>query len=330
MDDIREELLYKILHSVRNSEYGTLETNVKRVLKEYTFDKRFHCGVGTFQRDIDIFLIGKRAEGLKDSTLCEYNYNLKVFMRYINKGTNDIRADDIRSYVSHLVNDCNSSDSTIITRVRTLRSFFQWLLSEDIIDIDPTSKCNFSKYNKPSYRTALTPEQFIKFELACETLREKALVEFLISTGCRVGEVIRIKVNDVDFNQRSVNIIGKGDKRRIVYFSVKAKVLLERYIETRPKGCDSLFTTSFNNNPTPLSHAALQAVIKVINKRANLGINVHAHLLRHTFATNAISKGVDVVTLAQLLGHADLSTTQIYITINQSNIYYLYNRHLAY
>lgn len=152
-------------------------------------------------------------------------------------------------------------------------------------------------------------------------------MEFLVSTGCRLSEVAQLNVADLDFNNRSVTVTGKGNKERPVYFSIRARLMLQEYIKER-KGGEGLFVSS-KTPYLPLKPRAIQRIIHGLSVRAGLDARVHPHLLRHTFATHALNSGMDVTAIQQLLGHENISTTQIYAAMNEDVIRHQYNKYVA-
>ena len=169
------------------------------------------------------------------------------------------------------------------------------------------SKIKSLKLDKKGARQALTVEELERLRDACEGYREKALVEFLVSSGCRLSEVAQLSASDLNLTDRSVQVTGKGDKDRSVYFSVRARLMLQEYIRER-KGGEGLFC-SCKSPYQPLKQRAIQRIIHNISERAGLAARVHPHLLRHTFATHALTSGVDAKTLSGILGHTNASFT---------------------
>lgn len=183
------------------------------------------------------------------------------------------------------------------------------------------------KLDKKNARQALSAEELERLRDACTGYREKALIEFLVSSGCRLSEVAQLNINDLNFNDRTVLVTGKGDKDRLVYFSVRARLMLQEYIKQR-KGGDGLFVST-KTPYEPLKQRAIQRVVHAVSERAGLFGRVHPHLLRHTFATLALNSGMDVTVIQRLLGHEDISTTQIYATMNEDVIKHQYNKYVA-
>ena len=189
------------------------------------------------------------------------------------------------------------------------------------------AKIKSLKLDKKGARQALTVEELERLRDACRGYREKALVEFLVSSGCRLSEVAQLNVSDLDLIGRTVRVTGKGDKDRVVYFSVRARLMVQEYIVQR-KGGDGLFVSS-KSPYEPLKPRAIQRIIRAISERAGLEKHVHPHLLRHTFATLALNGGMDIAVIQRLLGHENIATTQIYAEMSDETIRHQYNKYVA-
>lgn len=195
------------------------------------------------KKRISSFLAAKKIDGLSDKTLKNYREMLGLFVTRVDKHVTKITTDDVREYIGYLSIERGLKDSSVQTHINTLRSFFSWLDIEDIIKKNPMRKIKSLKIDRLRSRRPLTPEQLEQLRDGCRTYKEKALVEFLVSTGCRLSEAASLKVSQVDWQARSAVVLGKGNKERTVYFSVRAKLMLEAYLSVR-KGGDALFASS--------------------------------------------------------------------------------------
>ena len=250
-----------------------------------------------------------------------------MFAARVNKSAAKVTTDDIRGYISYLDETRHLKDTSLQTHINTLRAFFGWLHTEEKIKKNPMSKIKSLKLDKKGARQALTVEELERLRDACKTYREKALIEFLVSTGCRLSEVAQLRAADLNLADRSVQVTGKGDKDRVVYFSVRARLMVHEYIVQR-KGGDGLFVSS-KSPYDPLKPRAIQRIVHSLSERAGLEDRVHPHLLRHTFATHALNGGMDVTVIQRLLGHEDIATTQIYAELNEEGVRHQYNKYVA-
>lgn len=292
------------------------------ILKDYSITKESDEQRSDLNRRIKYYLGAKRIDGLSDKTLGNYRCNLEMFAARVNKSAAKVTTDDIRGYISYLDETRHLKDTSLQTHITTLRAFFGWLHTEERIKKNPMSKIKSLKLDKKGARQALTVEELERLRDACKTYREKALIEFLVSSGCRLSEVAQLRAADLNLADRSVQVTGKGDKDRVVYFSVRARLMVQEYIVQR-KGGDGLFVS--NKSPyEPLKPRAIQRIVRSLSERAGLEGRVHPHLLRHTFATHALNGGMDVTVIQRLLGHEDIATTQIYAELNEEGVSSIY------
>jgi len=278
-------------------------------------------------RHINNFLAAKRSEGRSKKTLHNYQIYLNNFNDYLRKPIAEIATVDIRSYLMYLADTRGLKVTSLQTITNTLRSFFGWLLAEEIITKNPTLRINNYVFDKRSLRHALTREELERLRDACQNYREKAVIEFLVSTGCRVSEVTGISVNQIDFNRRAVTVLGKGNKTRTVYFSVRASLMMQMYFAERKRGSALFVATREPYNA--VGTRSIEKVVSAVAQRAGIIKRVYPHILRHTFASHLIDAGCDVLAVQQLLGHSDLSTTQIYVTLSGDSVRLAYDRYIA-
>ena len=281
---------------------------------------------GDLRKRITAFLAAKKIDGLSAKTLKNYREMLLAFAAQVDKPAARISADDIRGYIGTLA-ERGLKDSSIQTHINTLRSFFGWLDSEDLIKRNPTRKIKSLKIDRAKARRPLTMEQLERLRDGCRSYKEKALVEFLVSSGCRLGEIVGLRTDAVDWQGRSVVVLGKGGKERTVYFSVRAKLMLQEYLAQR-KGGDALFASS-RAPYEPMRPRAIERALQQIGERAGETRRVYPHLLRHTFASNALNAGMDITIIQHLLGHTDPKTTLIYAELSPRTVRYEYERVVA-
>lgn len=297
------------------------------IMKDYNITRESDETRSDLRRRIKYYLGAKKIDGLSERTLKNYKANLESFAAKVEKSTAKITTDDIRGYIAYLDETRHLKETSLQTHINTLRAFFGWLTVEEKIKKNPMAKIKSLKLDKKGARQALTVEELERLRDACVTYREKALIEFLVSSGCRLSEVAQLRAADLNLADRSVQVTGKGDKDRVVYFSVRARLMVQEYIVQR-KGGDGLFVSS-KSPYEPLKPRAIQRIVRSLSERAGLEGRVHPHLLRHTFATHALNGGMDVTVIQRLLGHEDIATTQIYAELNEEGVRHQYNKYVA-
>ena len=319
--DTKKELIARL-----NSAFPGAEEQIAAILEDYRITRE-SGREGGLEKRIAVFLAAKKIDGLSPKTRQNYREMLEAFAARVDKPAGKISADDIREYVGYLVEKRRLKDSSVQTHINTLRSFFGWLDAEDIIKKNPMRKIKSLKIDRAKARRPLTAEQLERLRDGCGTYKEKALVEFLVSSGCRLGELVGIRVDAVDWQGRSVVVLGKGGKERTVYFSVRAKLMLQEYLSRR-KGGEALFASS-RAPYEAMKPRAVETILQKIGERAGEARRVHPHLMRHTFASNALNAGMDITIIQHLLGHTDPKTTLIYAELAPRTVRYEYERVVA-
>jgi len=297
---IAEEVLYKF--DVMPQETGLTTTDIEDKLQLY-------------------FLV-KGQEGLSKMTLRNYRYQLTILSSYLRKPLATVNLMDLRIFMAGRCKHLKANSKNGLLSI--LKSFFGWLHREDYIPKDPT--INYKQTKEPKrIREPLTLDEVELLRQNCKTLRESAIIEFAYSTGCRVSEIAGVDIEDIDFHEMTLNVIGKGDKERQVCFNTKAKYLMKEYILSRSDNCPALFIT-MKNPYGRLGTRAIEREIKNIAKRAKFTKSIYPHLLRHTFASHLLAAGLPLHIVQALLGHEDPKTTQIYAETSKADVIYQYRR----
>lgn len=264
---------------------------------------------------------------LNNDSAYQYRLRLKKFADMINRPVEKITANDIRLFLSAFQIDKNVSMETLKTYIVTLRSFFKFLMEEEYIIKNPMVKIKTPKTSQ-RIRVALNDEELEMLRNACQTIREKAIVEFIFSTACRVSEVSNVKTSDINFDKKELNVIGKGDKERKVFFSSKCKLLILEYLLNRGFSSEYLFCASKKPH-NKLSTESIEKEVRNIASRTNISKPIYPHILRHTWATLALKSGVPLDTIQAILGHSKITTTQIYAAEDRSKVEYECRRFLG-
>ena len=295
-----------------------------KIMREYDVQTAQVYDRSNLPRRVEAFLAAKRIDGCRPKTIKGYRERLKLFMTQCSKPVQQITTDDLREYLAYLVDARHLMDNSVQAHINTLRSFFSWLVDEDNIRKSPMRKIKSLKIDKLRSRHPLTAEQLELVRDGCRGYKEKALVEFLVSSGCRVSEVAGLRVDDIDWRDRKCKVIGKGNKERTVYFSVRAKLMLQLYIAER-RGGEALFASS-RAPYEPLTDRGIEKMISKLGKRIGMERPLYPHLMRHTFASHALNCGMELTIIQHLLGHSDPKTTLIYAEIDPIRVQYEYNR----
>lgn len=270
------------------------------------------------------YIATKRVEGLSDSTLRRYYYTNLALIRFVRKPLYDVTTYDLRFYLSYRRQQGGISNRTLDGMRRCYSSFFSWLSAEGLIGRNPCAALAQIKYRK-QVKKPYSAVDLERIRKACSNIRDLALVDFLYSTGCRVSEVARLDIEDIDFDALECTVVGKGNKERIVYLSPVAAMHLKEYIATRKDFSTALFV---GKGSSRIGKNGIEALLRRIGMAAGVE-NVHPHRFRRTLATNLLDRGMNIQDVAAILGHADLKTTQIYCYISQTNVRAAYQKYAA-
>ena len=263
------------------------------------------------------FILSKEIEGCSNRTLNYYKDNINKMFDAVNLPVNEITTEILRNYLADYKSNSSAGMVTIDNIRRTLSSFFAWLENEDYIVKSPVRRIHKVKTTRRVKET-LTDENLEKLRDTCSNVRDLAILELLISTGMRVGEITRLNISDMNFQERSCIVLGKGNSEREVYFSVKSKMYIKKYLETITDDNEALFV-SLIKPYNRLGISGIEILIRNLWKEANIN-KVHPHKFRRTMATMAIDKGMPIEQVQKLLGHIKIDTTMEYAMVSQNNV----------
>lgn len=275
---------------------------------------------------IEMFLAAKKIEGRSEKSLKYYQSTIEKMMQNVGKTVKHITTDDLRCYLSGYQEENNSSKVTIDNIRRILSSFFGWLEDEDYILKSPVRRIHKVKTSK-TIKETYTDEQLELMRDNCVEVRDLAMIDMLASTGIRVGEMVLLNREDINFEERECVVFGKGDKERMVYFDARTKMHLQRYLDSRTDDSNALFVSL----TAPHNRLNIGGVEMRLRKIGNaLGIEkVHPHKFRRTLATMAIDKGMPIEQLQHLLGHQRIDTTLQYAMVKQSNVKIAHRKYIG-
>lgn len=269
------------------------------------------------------FLATKRVEGKSEKTVERYRYIITRFYNQMQIAFDEVDVFTLRLYLAQLEQSgCN--DNTVNGIRCVFSSFFSWLHCEGMISSNPTSNLKPIKCKKVIRK----PYSGVELELIknnCKTLRDRAVVEFLLSTGCRVAEICALNIDDVNFQTQECKVLGKGNKERIVYISDICALHLNKYINSRTDSEDALF---IGKGSSRMTTGGIRAMLKRIE--AVTGIDdIHPHRFRRTLATSLIDRGMTIQNVAEILGHVNINTTMSYVYIDSESIKHSYKKYAS-
>lgn len=263
------------------------------------------------------FISAKRVEGCSEKTLHYYSSTITTVTKAIDKPIRQVMTDDLRVYLATYQQEKGVSKVTIDNVRRIMSSFFSWLEDEDHIIKSPVRRIKKVRVSK-TVKEIYSDEEIEAMRDNCNAPRDLAIIDLLASTGMRVGELVRLDRDDIDFNNRECIVLGKGDKERPVYFDARTKVHLQAYLESRTDDNPALFVT-LDNPHDRLRISGVESRLHNLGERLNIH-RVHPHKFRRTLATRAIDKGMPIEQVQHLLGHQKIDTTLEYAMVNQNNV----------
>lgn len=255
---------------------------------------------------------------MTDATLKQYHYSLQRFCDHVKKPIALISSQDIRLYLYNLSKESSISDKSLDNQRTYICSFFKWLAFNEYISKDPSATISPIKCEKKE-RQPLTDTEMEALRGACKTVKEKALIETLYSTGCRVSELINIKIEDIDFEKREVKVFGKGKKHRVTFLNAKALLAIRLMLGARSYSYEYLF----ENDRKPhgkLGKRSIEKIIRRLGEAAGISGKVFPHRIRHTTATDALRRGMSIEQVQLFLGHENVSTALEYAKVNRDEV----------
>lgn len=298
-----------------------------KVEKEETLPATIDQSQSRFVKE---FIARKRMKGLSPKTIEAYKLQLKAFSDWCDcaqRPLDMVQDIDVLIYLDWSKTTYKVSDRTLDNKRLVLSSFYSYMHSTGKMTYNPMSTVDPIKY-KAKVRQPLNDIELEKVRNACQTPKEQCLFEVLYSTGCRVSEVVGMNISDIDFQNRKIVVLGKGNKERPVFLNAKAICAIKKYLATRTDDNDALFVAKakpYNRNEQP----AIEAIIRRIGNRSGIGRPVFPHLLRHTFATDLLAHGARIYEVSAMLGHAKLETTKIYAKLGSNALSNAHAQYLA-
>lgn len=275
---------------------------------------------------LKMFIASKKAVNRKSNTLKQYTREIRNMLDFLGKRLEDITAMDLRYYYGLMREKRGIKMSTMQTRLHYLSSFWDFLTVEGLVYSNPVKRVGILKLEK-IIKKPFSQEELEGLRVNCHELRDRALMEFLYSTGVRVSELVTLNVSDIEIGRQELIVYGKGSKERKTYLTDNAKFYLCRYLQARCRTeqltmeqlqAQPLFVT-LDQPHNRLTVAGVQYMLRQLGERSGIK-NVHPHRFRRTIATELLSKGMPIEQVKEFLGHEKLDTTMIYCTIKEENV----------
>ena len=318
IENLINEIELAMLSSLNNEQLSQL-----RKVLEYTFRNISVTTKDAYSTEtdnaklLDSFLSAKKVEGCSAGSISYYRSTINNTLSKIHKGVQHITTDDLRTYLNDYQTSSGASKVTVDNIRRILSSFFSWLEEENHIVKSPVRRIHKVKVGK-TVKETYSDESLELMRDHCDNPRDLALIDLLSSTGMRVGELVKLNRDDIDFHNRECIVTGKGDKQRKVYFDARTKIHLQKYLSSRTDSNEALFVSLISPYDR-LQISGVEIRLRQIGRELNIP-KVHPHKFRRTLATMAIDKGMPIEQVQHLLGHQSMDTTLQYAMVNQNNV----------
>ena len=264
------------------------------------------------------YFVTRKIEGMSMKSLEMYDLYLKDFFRQVHKPFKAITTNDIRVYLYNVQTQRGISNRSLDCIRTVINAFFEWCCNEEYINRNPCRNIKKIKFEEKE-RKPLSAIELEELRNACTSIRDKALVEFMYSTGCRVSEVVNMNKTDVNFENKEVVLFGKGNKHRTAYLNAKAELALKSYLEIRTDDNKALFVSDRKPHKR-LSKFGIEKRIGQLGELAGIERRVFPHLIRHTTASDGLNRGMGIEEVQAILGHESIATTMIYAKVSKNNV----------
>lgn len=325
-ENLINDVIQEMIPYLNNAQTEKLLMVLQHVLFDYKIIEIENKTSDLEQNLVELFLSAKRIEGCSEKSLKYYKATIQSMLESVNKTIKHIQTDDIRNYLIEYQNMKKSSRVTIDNIRRILSSFFSWLEDEDYILKSPVRRIHKVK-TISNIKETYSDEELELLRDNCLEIRDLAIIDMLASTGMRIGEMVLLNRDDINFSERECIVFGKGDKERIVYFDARTKIHLQEYLKNRTDDNVALFVSL----KAPFERITISGIESRLRLYGNkLGLHkVHPHKFRRTLATMAIDKGMPIEQLQRLLGHKRIDTTLQYAMVKQSNVKIAHRKYIG-
>ena len=325
-ENLIKDIVQRMLPYLNNEQMEKLQSVLYYTIAKYEVIVDKQQENNSERNYVELFLTAKRIEGCSEKSLKYYKSTIDRAISIVGKGVRQIETDDIRCYLIKYQEKNKSSKITIDNIRRILSSFFSWLEEEDYILKSPVRRIHKIRAGT-TIKETYSDEAMELLRDNCTELRDLAIIDMLSSTGIRVGEMVSLNRNDIDFSERECIVFGKGNKERIVYFDARTKIHLQNYLRSRTDDNLALFV-SLTAPHERLQIGGVESRLRKLGKQLGL-IKVHPHKFRRTLATMAIDKGMPIEQLQHLLGHRKIDTTLQYAMVKQNNVKLAHRKYIG-
>lgn len=333
MENFANEFISKLDGKIPDEALRTVLQELQVFASNYDINQR-ETHVVPYQSNIPdcyrVYMVAKKIEGMSPESMKTYNFYLTDFFEHINRPFEQVTTNDIRIYLYETQKRTGISNRTLDGKRLVINTFMDWCWKEGYIPNNPCASIKPIKFEEKP-REPLSNMELEIVRDACENYRDKAMIELFYSTGCRLSEMVNLKISDIDFTSKEVHLFGKGSKHRTSYLNAKAEYMLKKYFELeRPKESisDSVFVI-FRKPYNGMQKGSIYARVKAIQKRSGIERSLFPHLLRHTMATTALNRGMNVAEVKEILGHEKLDTTMIYAKISHDSVKFNHKRYIV-
>ena len=321
-----EEKIVSILDAMGETLNASQLKKLQEVLLRHLSENRLVQNAVDNHEYLAMFLNAKRIEGCSERTIQYYKATVEHLLGKLVDPIRKISTEMIRQYLVDYQTINNCSKVTVDNIRRNISSFFSWLEEEDYILKSPMRRIHKIKTTK-TVKSIITDEDIDRLRDECICKRDVAIIDLLYSTGIRVGELVHLNIEDINFNERECIVLGKGDKERRVYFDAKTKIHLQEYLLTRHDSNNALFV-SLDKPHRRLKISGVEVRLRLLGRALGME-RIHPHKFRRTMATRAIDKGMPVEQVQKILGHSQIDTTMQYAIVNQNNVRESHRRYIA-
>jgi len=333
MENFANEFVSKLDGKISDEALRTVLQELQVFTSNYDISQR-ETHVVPYQSNVPdcyrVYMVAKKIEGMSPESMKTYNFYLTDFFEHINRPFEQVTTNDIRIYLYETQKRTGISNRTLDGKRLVINTFMDWCWKEGYIPNNPCASIKPIKFEEKP-REPLSNMELEIVRDACENYRDKAMIELFYSTGCRLSEMVNLKISDIDFTSKEVHLFGKGSKHRTSYLNAKAEYMLKKYFELeRPKDSisDSVFVI-FRKPYNRMQKGSIYARVKAIQKRSGIERSLFPHLLRHTMATDALNRGMNVAEVKEILGHEKLDTTMIYAKISHDSVKFNHKRYIV-